>query len=575
MAKEKYVRPDGISIVLCGQAGMGIQTVEGILTGMLKLAGYNVFATKEYMSRVRGGNNSTEIRVGSKPVSAYIDRIDILVPLNKGAISHLRDRISADTVVIGEAELLGDEISGAKLKFIETPFTKIANDLGNKIYSNVVATGTLAGLLGMKLDDVCEYVKRAFSTKAADIVSNNVKAAEAGFRLAEDVARRADIKIDVSPDAGVKDQIIPSGGDAIGLGAMAGGCNFVSSYPMTPSTAVLTFLAKHGRNSGIIVEQAEDEIAAINMAIGAWYSGARAMVTTSGGGFALMVEGVSLAGMLESPVVIHLGQRPAPATGLPTRTEQADIELALYAGHGEFPKILFAPGTLEQAFYLTARAFNLADKFQMPVFVLSDQYLVDSYYNIPAFDLSNVKIEKYIVKTAADYKRYEITPNGISPRGIPGFGEGLVCLDSDEHDAEGHITEDLGLRTRMVDKRLRKLESAKAEVIAPEIYPERKYDNLVVCWGSTYPVVKEAIALLDRPDTSLLHYSQIYPLHPKTADYLSKAKKVVIVEGNATAQFAKLIKLHAGFDIRDRILKYNGLQFSVEELAEAMKKILK
>jgi 2-oxoglutarate ferredoxin oxidoreductase subunit alpha len=542
---------------------------------MLKLAGYNVFATKEYMSRVRGGNNSTEIRVGSKPVSAYIDRIDILVPLNKGAISHLRDRISADTVVIGEAELLGDEISGAKLKFIETPFTKIANDLGNKIYSNVVATGTLAGLLGMKLDDVCEYVKRAFSTKAADIVSNNVKAAEAGFRLAEDVARRADIKIDVSPDAGVKDQIIPSGGDAIGLGAMAGGCNFVSSYPMTPSTAVLTFLAKHGRNSGIIVEQAEDEIAAINMAIGAWYSGARAMVTTSGGGFALMVEGVSLAGMLESPVVIHLGQRPAPATGLPTRTEQADIELALYAGHGEFPKILFAPGTLEQAFYLTARAFNLADKFQMPVFVLSDQYLVDSYYNIPAFDLSNVKIEKYIVKTAADYKRYEITPNGISPRGIPGFGEGLVCLDSDEHDAEGHITEDLGLRTRMVDKRLRKLESAKAEVIAPEIYPERKYDNLVVCWGSTYPVVKEAIALLDRPDTSLLHYSQIYPLHPKTADYLSKAKKVVIVEGNATAQFAKLIKLHAGFDIRDRILKYNGLQFSVEELAEAMKKILK
>ncbi len=301
MAKGKSVRADGVSIVLCGQAGMGIQTVEGILTGMLKLAGYNVFATKEYMSRVRGGNNSTEIRVSSRPVSAYVDRIDLLVPLNKGAISHLRDRISADTVVIGEAELLGDEVSGAKLKFVETPFTKIANDLGNKIYSNVVATGTLAGLLGMKLDDICEYVKRSFSTKAADIVSNNVKAAEAGFRLAEDVAARADIKINISPDAGVKDQIIPSGGDAIGLGAMAGGCNFVSSYPMTPSTSVLSFLAKHGRDSGIIVEQAEDEIAAINMAIGAWYSGARAMVTTSGGGFALMVEGVSLAGMLESP----------------------------------------------------------------------------------------------------------------------------------------------------------------------------------------------------------------------------------------------------------------------------------
>jgi 2-oxoglutarate ferredoxin oxidoreductase subunit alpha len=299
------------------------------------------------------------------------------------------------------------------------------------------------------------------------------------------------------------------------------------------------------------------------------------MVTTSGGGFALMVEGVSLAGMLESPIVIHLGQRPAPATGLPTRTEQADIELALYAGHGEFPRILFAPGTLEQAFYLTARAFNFADKFQMPVFVLSDQYLVDSYYNTAAFDVSKVKVEKYVVKTAADYKRYEMTPTGISPRGIPGFGKGLVCVDSDEHDAEGHITEDLKLRTRMVDKRLRKLESAKEEIIEPQLYPNRKYKNLVVCWGSTYPVVKEAIELLDKSDTSLLHFSQIYPLHKKTAAYLSKAKKVVIVEGNATAQLAKLIKLHAGFDIEHKILKYSGLQFSVEEVTVALKKILK
>ena len=352
MAKSVNLRADGISIVLCGSAGMGIQTVEGILTGMLKLAGYNVFATKEYMSRVRGGNNSTEIRVSSKPVSAYVDRIDILVPLNKGAISHLRDRISADTVIIGEAELLGDEVSEGKLKFIEAPFTKIASELGNKIYSNVVAAGTLAGLLGMKLDDICEYVKRVFSAKAADIVSGNVKAVEAGFRLAEDAARRANIKLNISPDAGVKDQIIPSGGDAIGLGAMAGGCSFVSSYPMSPSTPVLNFLAKHGHDSGIIVEQAEDEIAAINMAIGAWYSGARGMVTTSGGGFALMVEGVSLAGMLESPIVIHLGQRPAPATGLPTRTEQADIELRFMRATASFPEFFLRRAHLSRHFIL-------------------------------------------------------------------------------------------------------------------------------------------------------------------------------------------------------------------------------
>jgi 2-oxoglutarate ferredoxin oxidoreductase subunit alpha len=568
-------RANDVSIVLCGQAGMGIQTVESILTRMLKLAGYNVFATKEYMSRVRGGNNSTQIRVSSGPVSAFVSRIDLLVPLNKGAVRHLQERISQETIVLGETETVGDEAVGGRFRFVEAPFTKIATDIGNKVYSNVVAAGMLAGLLGMELSNVCDYVKQSFSAKAADVVQNNIRAAEAGFRLAGDLTSRAKINFNLKPDAAVKNHVLLTGGDAVGLGAIAGGCNFVSSYPMSPSTPVLTFLAKNGSDFGIIVEQAEDEIAAMNMAIGAWYSGARAMVTTSGGGFALMVEGLSLAGMLESPMVIHLAQRPGPATGLPTRTEQADLEFALYSGHGEFPRILLAPGTIEQAFYLTARAFNLADKFQTPVFVMTDQYFVDSYYNISGLDLSSVKVEKYITETTAGYRRYELTENGISPRGIPCFGQGLVCLDSDEHDAEGHITEDLQLRTKMVDKRLRKLNSVKAEMVEPELYPNRKYDNLVVCWGSTYHIVKEAIAVLDREDTSLLHYSQVYPLHQQTTDYLSKAKKVVIVEGNATGQFAKLIKLHTGIAVKDKILKYSGLSFTIEEVTESLKNILK
>ncbi len=568
-------RADDVSIVLCGQAGMGIQTVESILTRMLKLAGYNVFATKEYMSRVRGGNNSTQIRVSSGPVSAFANRIDLLITLNKGAVQHLQERISQETMVLGEAEVAGDEAASGRFRFVKAPFTKIATDIGNKVYSNVVAAGMLAGLLGMELSNVCDYVKQSFSSKAADIVQNNVRAAEAGFRLAGDLADRAKINFSLKPDAAVKNHVLLTGGDAVGLGAIAGGCNFVSSYPMSPSTPVLVFLAKNGRDFGIIAEQAEDEIAAINMAIGAWYAGARAMVTTSGGGFALMAEGLSLAGMLESPVVVHLAQRPGPATGLPTRTEQADIELALYAGHGEFPRILFAPGTIEQAFYLTARAFNLADKYQVPVFVITDQYFIDTYYNTSGFDLAGVKCEKYITETAGDYKRYEMTENDISPRGVPGFGKGLVCVDSDEHDAEGHITEDLQLRTKMVNKRLRKLESIEAEIVEPELYPNCEYDNLIVCWGSTYHIVKEAIAVSGRPDTSLLHYSQVYPLYPQTSDYLSKAKKVVVIEGNATGQFAKLIKLHTGIDVKDRVLKYSGLSFTVEEVAEALEKILK
>jgi 2-oxoglutarate ferredoxin oxidoreductase subunit alpha len=574
MAKDVALRADDVSIVLCGQAGMGIQTVEGILTRMLKLAGYNVFATKEYMSRVRGGNNSTQIRVSSRPVSAFVNRIDLLIPLNKGAIQHLQKRISQETIVLAETKVVGDEAASECFRFVEAPFTKIATDLGNKVYSNVVAVGMLAGLLGMELNNVCDYVKQFFSTKAADIVQKNVQAAEAGFRLAEDLARREKISIDVSSDANVKDQILLSGSEAVALGAIAGGCNFISAYPMSPSTSVLVFLAKHAKDFGIIAEQAEDEIAAVNMAVGAWYAGARAMVSTSGGGFALMTEGLSLAGMLETPVVIHLGQRPGPATGLPTRTEQADLELALYAGHGEFPRIIFAPGKIEDAFYLTQKAFNLADKYQIPVFILTDQYFLDSYYNMHPFDLSDKKVEKHFVKTQKDYKRYELTDNGVSPRGIPGFGEGLIVVDSDEHDTQGHITEDLDLRVAMVNKRLKKSESIKNEIIPPELVGPADYKTLIVCWGSTYNVVNEALRSLSRSDTSFLHFKQAYPLHSETADYLKKADKTIIIESNAASQFGKLIKLYTGIEVDEKILKYSGLSFTVEEVVESLRNIL-
>ncbi|UCC22313.1 MAG: 2-oxoacid:acceptor oxidoreductase subunit alpha, partial [Planctomycetota bacterium] len=365
-----------------------------------------------------------------------------------------------------------------------------------------------------------------------------------------------------------------SGAEAVSLGAIAGGCNFVSSYPMSPSTAVLVFLARRGRDFGIIAEQAEDEIAAMNMAIGAWYAGARAMVTTSGGGFALMTEGLSLAGMLESPIVIHLGQRPGPATGLPTRTEQADLELALYAGHGEFPRIILAPGSIEDAFYLTQRAFNLASKYQVPVFVLTDQYFLDSYYNTASLELSGLEIDQHVVKTAKGYNRYELTDDGISPRGIPGYGEGLVAVDSDEHDTAGHITEDLDLRVAMVDKRLKKMDSIKAEAIEPELIGPEDYKTLIVCWGSTYHVASEAIKTLGSDDVSLLHFRQVYPLHESAAEYLKRARELVLIEGNATSQFGRLLKLRTGIDIENKILKYDGLSFSVEEVAERLGGVL-
>jgi len=569
-----FQKKDDVSIVLCGQAGQGIQTVEYLLTRIFTLAHYNVFATKEYMSRIRGGINSTEIQISSGPVRASLDRIDILVPLNKGAVQHVEKRISPDTVILAEKENLGGEFNQDRCSCIDIPFNKIATEIGNKVYANIVAVGTITGLFGIDPQTVNGYLKQFFAAKGDKVIQENTQAANAGHKIAIDLVTSGKIRSDISKDPAVQDQILLSGTEALALGAIAGGCNFISAYPMTPSTGVLVFLATHAKDFGIIAEQAEDEIAAINMAIGAWYAGARAMVSTSGGGFALMTEGLSLAAMLELPIVINLGQRPGPATGLPTRTEQADLELALYAGHGEFPRIILAPGKIEDAFYLTQKAFNLADKYQVPVFILTDQYFMDSYYNIHSLDLSNIKVERHIVKTQKGYKRYELTENGVSPRGVPGWGEGLVVVDSDEHDTEGHITEDLDLRTKMVNKRLRKFELLKNEIIPPELVGPEDYKNLVVCWGSTYNVVNEAVKNLDRDDAALLHFKQVYPLHETTVDYLKKAGNTIIVENNATSQLAKLIKLNTGIDIKKKILKYSGLSFYAEELTEKLKGLL-
>ena len=567
-------KKDEVSVVLCGEAGQGIQTVEQILVRYLKLSGFHVFATKEYMSRVRGGSNSTEIRISSKRVSAYLDRIDILIPFHQGAIKHVEKRITPETIVLGDKEIISKDSPMEVKEFIDIPFSKIASDIGGRIYVNIIAAGVVLGTVGVEQHLLTNFIREFFSKKSEDVIKRNVEAIKKGYEVGTQILNSGKIEFTIRSSPRIKDENLLNGSEAVGLGALAGGCKFLSSYPMSPSTGVMVFLSQQMEDFDIVVEQAEDEISAINMAIGASYGGARSMVTTSGGGFALMIEGVSLAGMLEIPVVIHLGQRPGPATGLPTRTEQADLELALYSGHGEFPRIILAPGNLKDAFFLTQKAFNLADKYQIPVFVLTDQYLIDSLMNLPLLDISDTRDENHVVKTHKGYKRYELTEDGISPRGIPGFGEGLVGVDSDEHDEEAHITEDIILREKMVDKRLKKLDSIKKEIVPPELVGSSNYKVLITGWGSTYNVVREALQELGREDISFLHFKQVYPLYEGTRDYLHKAQKNIIIENNATSQFGKLIKLYTGMDIEAKILKYNGLAFSVEEVAAEIKKIL-
>lgn len=565
---------DDISIVICGEAGQGMDTVSDILAKVFKLSGYHVFSTKEFMSRIRGGSNSSELRVSSRRVSAYVDKIDFLIPLSKNAINHLKKRVVPDTIVFTETHTR-DEFYADKCRMIDIPFTPLSQDLGNKIYSNVIAAGVILGLCKVDPKLLENYLREAFAHKPEEVISKNIQAAYKGHQIGLEVLEKENISIQLISNPNVKDELLLSGTDAVALGCIAGGCNFVSAYPMSPSTGVLSFLAEQSKEFGIIVEQAEDEIAAINMAIGAWYAGARGLATTSGGGFALMEEGISLAGMIETPIIIHLSQRPGPATGLPTRTEQGDLELALYSGHGECPKILLSPGTIQDAFYLSQQAFNLADKFQSPVIILSDQYLVDSYYNIPSLDLSDIKVEHCIIETDENYKRYQLTENGITPRGIPGYGKGLVSVDSDEHDEEGHITENLDLRVDMVNKRLKKLDLIKQEIFPPELIGSENYKTLIIGWGSTYHIIREALELLNNDEVSFLHYKQVYPLHSKTLEYLNKAETTIIVENNATSQFGKLIKLYTGYEIESKILKYNGLPFSVEEILRGISNIVR
>lgn len=570
--KKKNQRHD-ISIVLCGGAGQGIQTVEQLLTRMLKQSGYYVFATKEYMSRVRGGSNSTQIRVSDQPVQAPVYRIDLLIPLDEEAISHVSDRLDKNTTIIGDKEKLK-----ADRDVIDVSFEKMAKKIGNAIYANTIAVGLLMGILEGDLEEGKQFLKDYFyAKKKEDVIPDNIKALESGYQEADDLIKKKQINADhflhLKKSRKMKDNLIINGAEAVGLGAIAGGCNFISSYPMSPSTGVLVFLSQHAHEFDIISEQTEDEIAAMNMALGAWYAGARAMVTTSGGGLALMSEGISLTGMLEIPMVIHLAQRPGPATGLPTRTEQGDLQLALYAGHGEFPRILLAPGGIEEAYQLTQKAFYWADKYQIPVFILTDQYTMDTYYNIKGLNVPKDKIEKFIVETKADYQRYSLqNSDGVSPRGIPNFGNGLVKVDSDEHSEEGVITEAMDIRVKMVEKRNEKIKKITSETYEPTLVGPKDFNAICLGWGSTYAIIKEALERLDQPDLAFLHFRQVYPVSEKSINFLKKAKQIISIENNYNGQFSQLLEKPTGIDIDTKILKYNGLPFFVDELSEEIRK---
>ncbi|MDD2267553.1 2-oxoacid:acceptor oxidoreductase subunit alpha [Sulfuricurvum sp.] len=554
---------DSVSILIGGKAGQGIASIETLLTKGFKRAGFYTFSTKEFMSRVRGGSNTTLIRISKNPVNAPVYKTDIFVPLDISAFYHAQDRITKETFLIAKK---GD--FECDCTFYDHDLEALAKSIGSPIVSNTIAAALVFGLLGCDVDVLREIVAQLYSSELLEV---NLKALEIGAKLGQDNGNCLYcIEPDLS-DLQTKDFFL-SGTEGVGFGAIAGGCNFISSYPMSPSTGVLTFLAKQSQAFGICVEQAEDEIAAFQMGLGGWYGGGRSITTTSGGGFALMGEGLSLSGITETPMVVYLAQRPGPATGLPTRTEQGDLELSIYSGHGEFPRIVLAPGDVRECFDLARRAFELADVYQIPVIVLSDQYLADSYFHVERFEINPKQPVHHIIKTEADYKRYSLSDDGISPRGIPGYGEGFVLVDSDEHTEEGLITESMTVRNEQNGKRLKKRELISKEAIVPE--GDVGGDIVIVGWGSTKHIIKEAVERVGDDRVSAIHFSWVHPLSESQLALLRDAKQVITVENNGTGQFARLLKVH-GIVIHDQILKSDGLPFFVDELSEKIASVLK
>jgi len=547
------------NVMIGGEAGQGLVTVGEILTKSLGRSGYSVVVIQDYQSRVRGGHNTYSIRVSNKEdIFAPQESIDILVALNEETLDLHRGQLGSKAVIIADEKfaVVGKGALGV-------PFSQ----LSEAQFSNVAALGVASAVLGLAEETVAGVVSDYFGKKHPEAVEKNRQTLSKAYGWAATSKIRFQ---KLRPAATVRKTLVINGNDAIALGAISAGLKFYSFYPMTPSTSIGNNLAAASKKMGLVVEQAEDEIAAINMAIGASFAGVPSMVGTSGGGFALMVEGISVAAMTETPVVVVVGQRPAPATGLPTRTEQADLEFVLHAGHGEFPRAIFSPGSIGECFHLTRKAFQLAQKYQGPMFVLTDQYLGDSYQTTEPFDiekLSAVKPWDENAPSTLPYKRFAFTQTGVSPRLIPGLTGHLVVADSDEHTEDGHITEDLSIRKKMVEKRLRKMEGIISEVIPPEMIGDDAPNTLLVTWGSAKGAVVEAAMSLRSPrrKVGVLHFSQVWPFVPEQfMPRMKNAKNVVCVEGNAFGQFARLIRRETGFHIKKKVLRYDGLPITPE-----------
>jgi 2-oxoglutarate ferredoxin oxidoreductase subunit alpha len=548
------------NLLIGGAAGQGMETLTNLLERIFKRQGFHVFTTHDYMSRVRGGHNFMQIRFGDRPLHAHRLAVDGIIALNRETAELHLSALNKDGFLICDTTV---GCSGGQV--IPLPMLDLATEAGNPKAAGTVAIGAVLRLFGLSLDSTADVLALQFPKEETAAVN----------RLAIEAGHHA-----VSPRFPAPERIkerthLLNGNQAIGLGALAAGCRFYSAYPMTPSTSVMNFLAEKMAETGILVEQAEDEIAAINMAIGASFAGVRAMTGTSGGGFCLKSEAIGLAGMTETPLVVLNVMRPGPATGLPTRTEQADLQFVIHAAQGEYPRMVIAVRNPEDAYRQTLRAFSLADRYQMPVILLSDQYLADSRQTVPPIVVEPADGPEGLADAAGlapfTYKRYLITDSGISPRLIPGRTPNqILCSDSDEHDEWGHITEADDVRKSMVDKRARKMAGVRDELEEPALYGPPDASILLLAWGSMEGPVREALDLLTIRGISAkaIVFGDIWPLPVRELKtHAANSVHIINVEQNSTGQLALLVREATGIAVTGSVLRYDGRQIPPLDIA--------
>ncbi len=556
-----------ITIKIGGEAGQGIQTVGQLLSRTCRLAGLYVLGINDFESRIRGGHSFFLLRISDRPVQAPDHRVHVLVAMDTRTYElHSGEVVPDGAALVNDESRSGDGIIGVS-------FDKCARDAGSPITANTVAAGSILSLMGAPFDLLRSVLEKQFAGRAS-VLEQNIQAAELGYKAVASCSftHRADWT------GTHAESMLVEGSLALALGALAGDCRFASFYPMSPATSIMMHLAGLQDTVPLVVEQAEDEIAAVNMIIGAAYAGVRSVTSTSGGGFCLMAEGLGYAGIAEVPIVIINAQRPGPATGLATRTGQGDLQFVLHAGQDDFPRFVFAPGSPEEAFTVTARAFDLSEKYQVPAVILVDQYFNDSLYILDKRFAVPSDVKRHITGASSipdpkAYRRYRLTDTGISPMSLPCTGKHLVMTSGNEHAEDGHISEDAAVRTSMVDKRSRKLSGMLSDMQPPEEYmPEAAVK--VVGWGSTRGCVREAVDMLrsDGIDAGAVHFCDLWPFPASDAlRTLEKSDRLFVVEQNSTGQFAALLRQETGLVASSRLLKYDGRPFYPVEIYTTIK----